>query len=218
VFSPGGTKGGTSPLGDKFYPWGSRFAPRGEVKNGPQSSSDTVFRRLPADVAGGQEDRILRIRRKSVGRKDPRIRWPIRQGSWKQGGISKFISKNLTSTPNTYKGWFKRQSVCCKNVFVFYNTVTNFVTKYLYFLKYKQLQNWYYFISENHTILSIFNRYLDTRLATKICHFIFLLITISEETLTLKLPTQFYTQNIFGPCTNIPIFTSNLGAHLQVIF
>jgi hypothetical protein len=25
----------TSPSGDKILPWGSKFAPRGEVKNGP---------------------------------------------------------------------------------------------------------------------------------------------------------------------------------------
>jgi hypothetical protein len=30
------TQGITSPLGDKIHPWGSKFAPRGKVKNGPQ--------------------------------------------------------------------------------------------------------------------------------------------------------------------------------------
>jgi hypothetical protein len=29
-------QGITSPLGHKIHPWGSKFAPRGEVKNGPE--------------------------------------------------------------------------------------------------------------------------------------------------------------------------------------
>jgi hypothetical protein len=32
-------KGITSPLGDKIHPWGSKFAPTGEVKNVPLHSA-----------------------------------------------------------------------------------------------------------------------------------------------------------------------------------
>jgi hypothetical protein len=33
----------TSPLGDNFAPGGSKFAPSGEVKNGPQSEEEDVL-------------------------------------------------------------------------------------------------------------------------------------------------------------------------------
>jgi hypothetical protein len=35
-------QGITSPLGDKIHPWASKFASRGEVKNGPLACKKTV--------------------------------------------------------------------------------------------------------------------------------------------------------------------------------
>jgi hypothetical protein len=36
-------QGITIPLGDKFHPWGSKFAPTGEVKNGPLVGTPKTF-------------------------------------------------------------------------------------------------------------------------------------------------------------------------------
>jgi hypothetical protein len=87
-----------SPLGDKIHPWGSKFAPRGEVKNGPQ---------FVGLVSGGGStlQELLTVLAKETGRSVPRL--SISQAPITEEEIlNRFL---LAKCVLTYNLWFHFQ-------------------------------------------------------------------------------------------------------------